>query len=253
MRVLPSPAPATLQRAYHRWHSRFLQREMELLVFGHAGARVIVFPDREGRFFDYEDWGLVRALQPSIEAGNLQLYCLDSVDADTLYCKTCVPRQRILRHLAYERYVVREVLPYGAARNPNPFTIAHGCGLGAFHAVNVTFRHPQLFGKVVAFGGRYDLTEPAGAEPGLFGTYFDDDVYFNIPPRFLANLDDVQLLQCMRRLEITLVIGEADPCYEDNQNFSRILWGKHIWHALHVWGGEAHGPAFWRQMAPLYL
>lgn len=253
MRVLLSPEPRTLQREFYRGYSRYLQREMEMLIFGHAGARVIVFPDRAGRFFDYEDWGLVRALQPSIEAGNLQLYCLDSLDSESFYCKTGTPRQRLMRHLAYEHYVIREVLPYIAVRNANPFTITHGCDFGAFHAVNIAFRHPQLFGKVVAFSGRYDLIEPAGMEPGLFGNYFDEDVYFNIPPRFVANLDDPQLLQLMRKLEITLVIGEADIYYEDNQNFSRILWSKRIWHALHVWGGEAHRPAVWRQMAPLYL
>jgi esterase/lipase superfamily enzyme len=35
---------------------------MELLIFGHAGAKVLVFPTRQGRFFDYENWGLVDAL-----------------------------------------------------------------------------------------------------------------------------------------------------------------------------------------------
>jgi esterase/lipase superfamily enzyme len=240
-------------REYHRWYSRYLQRDMELLVLGHAGARVMVFPTRAGRFFDYEDWGIARALQPSIEAGHLQLYCLDSIDADSLYCTQCPPRQRILRHMAYERYVIREVLPFSAARNANPFVITHGCSLGAFHAVNIALRHPQLCGKVVALSGRYDLTEPVGNFPGLFNDYFDDDIYFNTPPRFIANLDDPHLLQLIRRLEIILVVGEADVFYEDNQNLSQILWSKGICHALHVWGGDAHRARAWRQMAPLYL
>ena len=32
-----------MRREYQRWHSPNLQRDMELLQFGHAGARVIVF------------------------------------------------------------------------------------------------------------------------------------------------------------------------------------------------------------------
>ncbi len=41
-----------MRRQYHKWFSPSLGREMELLVFGHAGAKVMVFPTREGRFYD---------------------------------------------------------------------------------------------------------------------------------------------------------------------------------------------------------
>jgi hypothetical protein len=37
-----------MHREYHRWFSQRLQRDMEMLVFGHAGAKVIVFPTRDG-------------------------------------------------------------------------------------------------------------------------------------------------------------------------------------------------------------
>jgi esterase/lipase superfamily enzyme len=38
---------------------------MELLVFGHAGAKVLMFPTREGRFWEYERLGLVASLSKS--------------------------------------------------------------------------------------------------------------------------------------------------------------------------------------------
>ncbi len=44
-----------MYREYHKWFSPHLQREMELLILGHAGARVLVFPTRCGRFYDYEN------------------------------------------------------------------------------------------------------------------------------------------------------------------------------------------------------
>ena len=43
---------------------------MELLVFGHGGARMIVFPTSRARFFEYEDRGMVWALREFIEEGN---------------------------------------------------------------------------------------------------------------------------------------------------------------------------------------
>ena len=60
-----------MNREYHKWYSPTLNRDMELLVFGHAGARMIVFPTSRARFFEYEDRGMVGALGDHIESGNL--------------------------------------------------------------------------------------------------------------------------------------------------------------------------------------
>ena len=49
-------------REHRRWFSPALGRDMELLVFGHGGARVIVFPTSMGRFYEWEDRGMIGAL-----------------------------------------------------------------------------------------------------------------------------------------------------------------------------------------------
>ena len=46
-------------RDHHKWFSRSLNRDMELLAFGHAGTPVLVFPTSMGAFFEYEDRGMV--------------------------------------------------------------------------------------------------------------------------------------------------------------------------------------------------
>ena len=55
-----------MQREYHRWWSKELGRDMELLVFGHAGTKVLVFPTSMGRFFEYENNGMVATLADRI-------------------------------------------------------------------------------------------------------------------------------------------------------------------------------------------
>lgn len=242
-----------MNREYHRWFSPHLGRDMELLVFGHAGARMLVFPTRDGRFFDYENWGLVHALRAPLEDGRIQLFCLDSVDRESLYCFGCHPQDRIARHLHYEAYVLDEVLLWTRQKNPDPFVIAHGCSLGAFHAVNIAFRHPHLFGKVVALSGRYDLTVAVRSFPALFDGHYDQTVYFNTPSHFIPRATDPHLLHLLRRLEIVLAVGEEDAFLDNNRQLSNVLWDKGIWHALHVWQGEAHKARDWRQMVSLYL
>ena len=62
-----------MHRSYHRWYSRTLGRDMEMLLFGHAGAPVLVFPTSQGRFYEYEDRGMVGALAEHLEQGWIQL------------------------------------------------------------------------------------------------------------------------------------------------------------------------------------
>lgn len=241
-----------MKREYHKWFCRDLNRDMELLVFGHAGARVLVYPTRCGRFFDFENMGMVGALGHHIEQGWMQLYCVDSVDAETFYCDWCQPRDRILRHIRYESYIVNEVLPLSQHLNTNPFLIAHGCSFGAYHAVNTAFRHPHLFNRVVAFSGRYDLTSTPDGFRNLLDGHYDDDVYFNMPNHYLYNLNG-GTLDALKRLDIKLVIGEHDPFLDDNRKLSGTLWEKGVWHQFRIWSGRAHGYRRWREMVCWFL
>lgn len=242
-----------MNREYHCWYTERLGRDMELLVFGHAGAKVLVFPTRDGRFHEYEDLRLVDSLRPKIDAGHLQLFCLDSIDHESFYCFWRHPAERIRRHVQFEEYVLNEVFPLMAAKNPHPCTIAHGCSLGAFHAVNIAFRHPHLFRKVAAFSGRYDLTHGVEHFRDLFDGYYDDTIYYHTPSHFLPNLECHWRLEALRRMDIVLVVGGDDPFLDNNRELSRILWSKGISHALHTWDGRAHQGHAWRKMAPLYI
>jgi esterase/lipase superfamily enzyme len=242
-----------MNREYHRWYSHRLGRDMELLIFGHAGAKVLVYPTRDGRFYEYENLRLVSTLTSKIEAGQLQLYCLDSIDWESLYCFWCHPADRIRRHIQFEEYVLNEVMPLMAAKNSHPCTIAHGCSLGAFHAVNIAFRHPHLFRKVTALSGRYDLTLSIEHFRDLFNGYYDQDIYFHTPSHFLPNLDCPWRLEQLRRMDIILVIGKEDPFLDNNRRLSHALWSKGIGHQLHEWNGRAHSGYYWRRMAPLYV
>jgi esterase/lipase superfamily enzyme len=242
-----------MHREYHRWYSPRLHRDMELLVFGHAGAKVLVFPTRDGRFHEYEDLRMVDVLGHKLEAGQLQLWCVDSVDWESFYCFWCHPADRLRRHAAYEEYVLNEVLPLMRTANPHPCTISHGLSLGAFHAANIAFRHPQLVQKLVAFSGRYDLTLTVGHFGDLLDGWRDDNSYFHTPTAYLPGLACPWRLDHLRRMDIVLTIGREDPFLDNNRHLSQILWDKGIGHARHEWDGRAHSGYYWRRMAPLYV
>src|ERR1051326_7197394 len=138
------------------------------------------------------------------------------------------------------------------SENGVPSLIVHGCSIGAFHAVNLALRHPSLFCKVVGISGRYDLTRAVGPFEDLFSGYYDQDVYFITPNHFLPNLHDPDWLEPMRRMEVTLAVGELDPFQESNRVLSQALADKEIPYRLAIWPGEAHRARYWREMAKRY-
>lgn len=242
-----------MNREYHRWTSPALGREMELLVFGHSGPRLLVFPSRMQRFFEFEEHGMVHALRPPLAAGALQLICVDSVDAESLYCFEKSPEQRIDRHLEYERYILEEVMPFSLKANPGSTLGTHGCSFGAYHAVTIALRHPAHFCRVLAFSGRYDLTLTSGDFHTLFHGFYDDRLRSIMPSHFVPDLADRQLLHQIRNIHFTLVIGEDDPFHGDNVTLVEALAAKRIPHALREWVGNAHRFRYWRQMARVYI
>ncbi len=242
-----------MKREYRRWHSPALHRDMELLIFGHAGAKVLMFPTRDGRFWEYEKLDVVASLGEKVDAGHLQLFCIEGLAQESFYDRGRHPADRIRRHAALESYVLHEAMPLMASANSHECTMAMGCSLGAFQAASLVFRHPHLFRKLVAFSGRYDLTTKIECFDDRFDGYYDDEIYFHTPTHFLPGLDCPQRLEALRRIEVVLTVGEADPFLDSNLDLSRLLADKGVRCRLDVWDGRAHCPRAWRAMAPRYV
>ena len=219
---------------------------MELLVFGHAGARVLVFPTSMGRFFEWEDRGMIGALGEHLDRGWIQMFCADSVDEESWYARGRHPAEAAHRHEQYDRYIRDELLPFTRHRNPNPYLIAAGASFGAYHAVNLAFRHPGLVNRVIGLAGLYDIKR-------LTRGYSDDTVYRNDPSHFLIHEHEPGRLAAMRSIDTILAIGSDDPNRGDNEHLSGVLWSKSIWHAFRVWDGWCHDWPWWRQMIASYI
>ncbi len=235
-----------MNREYHRWHSPSLGRDMELLVFGHAGARVLVFPTSQGRFFQWEDMGMMATLGEHLERGWIQMFCVDSVDEESWYAKERPPAARAWRHVQYDRYILNEVLPFTTHLNSNPFLITTGTSFGAYHAVNFAFRYPQLVDRTIGMSGLYDIKR-------FTGGYSDDNVYFNSPSDFIKNEHELTRLAALRHMDIILATGHDDSFRSNNESLSATLWRKQIGHALRIWDGWAHDWPWWKQMILLYI
>jgi len=236
-----------MNREYHKWWSWRLDRDMELLVFGHSGVPVVVFPSSQGRFFEFEERGLIGAVAGKIDAGQIQLFCVDSVDAESWYNRNVPPRWRIARHMQYENYVMEEVLPLIRIKNSDSHLISLGASFGGYHAVNIAMRRPDCFTGFLSMSGAFDLSN-------FLSGYYDDDVYFNMPPHYLANLSDPWYFERYRKGTYILATGWDDHCLGQNEHLSRIMGGKGIPHHLYIWDAwNAHDWPTWGRMMNEYL
>ena len=236
-----------MNREYHKWLSTRLGREMELLVFGHAGLPVVVFPTSGGRFFEFEDRGMIGAVAGNVDAGRLQIFCVDSVDRESWYNRQVPPRWRIARQLQYEAYLLTEVVPLIRDKNADARLVALGCSFGGYHAANFSLRHPDIFTGMLSMSGAFDISS-------FLDGYYDEDCYFNLPMDYLANMRDPWFLDRYSRNTYVLATGWDDHCLGQNQNLDRILSEKGIPHQLHVWNSQnSHDWPTWQRMVQQYL
>ncbi len=239
-----------MQREYHQWYSPALNRGMEMLVFGHAGAPVIVFPTSMAHFYEFEERGMVEHLRDRLDNGHLQLYCVDAVDTESWYNWGASPWWKGERQTHYDRYLADEVLPFIRWKNQNGFLITTGCSFGAYHAVNFAFRHPDAVRKVVAMSGRYNMR-------GYADNSTESNVYYNSPLDYIGgiNWDNQDYANQLRQQEIFLTLGEYDlaVCKNETYQLSNLLNLKGIGNRVDVWNGVDHDWPLWKWQITNYL
>ena len=241
-----------MQIEYHKWFSPSLGNDMELKVYGYYGKPALVFPSQQGRFHDFEDWGMINTLSRFIESGQVKLFTVDSIDGQSWANFSTHPADRARRHQDYDRYIIGEVVPFMRQHSGDTDQkfMTTGVSMGAYHAANFLFRHPDLFNTVIALSGLFRLTH-------FIGDYMDDNVYFNTPLAYLPSMNEPWYLDQYRQSRIIMGVGQGaweDEMLEDARTLKHILEQKGIPHWIDIWGHDVnHDWPWWHKMLPYFL
>lgn len=215
---------------------------MEALHFGSAGRALLVFPTSMGRFYQWEDFGMVADMAGRIESGELQLWCVDSVDGESWYARDRPPAERVQRHLQYERYLLDELMP-GLGGPP----LAVGTSFGALHAVLLALRHPTRVSGFVGASGAYDTAR-------WLDGYSDGEAYYNNPLAFVPGLADEAYLGPIRTMEPRVIVtGTEDPNVGDSRTLGEQMQAIGIEVRLELWPGWNHDWPYWKEMMRCYV
>ena len=96
---------------YRSFYSSNLNREMPVKIYGHAGKPMLVFPSSGGSFHEYEDFGMIDAIWPFIENGEITVYAASSVDGDSWLNYEMHSHDKAVVHNSYDHYIIDELLP----------------------------------------------------------------------------------------------------------------------------------------------
>jgi esterase/lipase superfamily enzyme len=239
-----------MHRDYHRWYSPRVDREMGVVVYGHYGAPILAFPTSGGDEWEQEGQGMIRTLGPYLDQGRIRIFSINGVNNDTFQNKSAHPFHRSWLHAQYSAYIAHEVFPFidNLCQTPGIGITTYGASLGAFHAANILFKHPDRVKRCYALSGVYDMRDSMGG-------MYDDNFYFNNPVDYIANMSDPWFLHQYASCDIHLATGcgaweVPGPTY----HFSAILASRGIPHHLDDWGQKGgHDWPYWHHQMWEYV
>jgi esterase/lipase superfamily enzyme len=232
-----------------RWYSGRLQQDITVMRWGAVGTPVLVFPSAGGDAGEIERHGLVDACGPLLADGRVKLYSVDSVAGQAMVTKAGSAEHRIWLLNQFHECVRREVVPAIHADSGGQAidVITAGASIGAFNAVAVLCRYPDVFGAAIGMSGSYRIER-------FYDEAWSQDLYYSAPLQFVPGLEGVQLDR-LRQRWVVLASGEGE--WEDigeSWRIAEVLGAKGIPNRVDNWGPQwDHQWPTWRQMLPQYL
>ena len=228
---------------YYKEYSRILDKDMEFKVFGHSGKPCIAFPTLNGRFFDYEDRGIIDSMSWYIEQGKIQVFCVDSLDYESWTANWKNPRDRMEAQERYFKYIIEEIVPRVYEINDTQIDgiMTYGCAMGAFHAVNFVLRKPDIFHS------SYFVKE-----------YADELTFLNSPIDSLANMPIIhRFVELYRKARIIICVGQGEwehDCLDDTRALDFHMKRLCIPAWFDYWGYDKnHDWPSWQEQTPHFL
>ena len=221
-----------------------------MVRWGTYGQPVLVFPTAGGDAEEIERMHLVGSVGALIEAGKIKVYSCDSVAGAALLAREGNPQHQMWLQNQFQQYVRHEIVPAirTDCKTESIEIWAAGASIGAFHAIAVTCRWPDVFSRACAMSGTYDLRRFYDAKD------FTDDFWVSSPVHFVPTLGGVHLAKLRERF---LLLASGEGRAEDigeSWRMADVLGKQGIPNRVDPWGKNVHHDwETWREMLPKYL
>lgn len=227
---------------------------MEFKVYGSGGQACLYFPCQDGRFYDFENFGMLEHCRWLIENGKMQVFTADTVDTEALSAIWKPQRERLVRQEAYFHYISEELTEEIYQMNPESRRqgiLVLGFSMGAYHAANCYFRRPDIFTKAICCSGLYRISY-------MVGDYMDELAYANSPIDFLRNMPwNHPYIRRYNQNKLIICAGQGaweELMVESTRELQSILLSKGISGWIDYWGYDAaHDWCWWKKQVEYFL
>jgi esterase/lipase superfamily enzyme len=239
-----------MHKEHHWWHSDRVGHDMGVVVYGHWGPPLLAFPTTGGDEWEYERQGVIGAVAGAIDAGRVKVFCINTNHRDSFGNGGAHPAHRSYMQARYDAYVRHEIVPFirNHCRDDAVGIWTMGASLGAYHAVNTLLKYPDIVKRCYALSGVYDMKR-------FMDGWYDDNLYFNNPVDYAANLSDGWALGHLASCDIHLVTGTGPWEHsEESYRLAGVLASRGIPHAVDDWGPlGGHDWPYWSNQMREYL
>jgi esterase/lipase superfamily enzyme len=231
------------------WYSERLSREILVVRWGEIGKPVLLFPTAGGDAEENERFHVIDVLAPLLEEGRIKVYSCDSVAGRAMLAGEGSREHQMWLLNQFQQFIYHELVPAirRDCQSDAIGVIAAGASIGAFNALAMLCRFPDVFTHAVCLSGTYDLNRFFEAAP-------TEDLYFSSPLQFLPGLGG-ELLAALQRRFVVLASGEGRAeNIGESWRVGRLLGEKGVPNRVDSWGPDwAHDWPTWREMFPKYL
>ena len=163
-----------------RWYSGRLQGDITVVRWGTFGRPVLIFPTAGGDAEEVERNGLVDSCDHLLIGGRVKLYSVDSVAGQAMVAKSGSPEYRMRLLSQFHECIRREVVPAIDADlgGQTLDVIAGGASIGAYNALAVLCRYPDVFSAAIGMSGTYRIER-------FYDEAWSQDLYYSAPLQFL--------------------------------------------------------------------
>ena len=137
-----------MHREIHQWHSPSLNKNMEIVMYGHYGFSLLLLPTAAADYLEYERFHLINSISKYINEGKVKVFSINSINSESWLNNHMHPRHKSIRHNQFNDYVYNEVIPFikGKTSQDTPIYTC-GASLGALHSANLFFKRPDLINQ----------------------------------------------------------------------------------------------------------
>jgi esterase/lipase superfamily enzyme len=232
-----------------RWFSPRLEQEVDVVRWGSGGVPILMFPTAGGDAEEIERFLVIETLADFIDAGRIRVYSCDSVAGRVMLAGEGSPEHRMRMINRYQAFIREELVP--AIRtdcdDDSVEVLAAGSSIGAFNALAVVCRYPDVFSAALCMSGTYDLQR-------FLKAGVTEDFFYSSPVHYLPGLEG-EGLDALRERFVLLASGRGRAeDIDESWRVARLLGSKGIPNRVDDWGPDWHHDwPTWRNMLVRYV